>query len=322
MGRVRKKRIKIKYGKSKGTIPRPIVFSETKAGMKAAARQRRRRAAAPKETIEAKKPIEPKETIEPVTAVDFKEPVPAVYEPEKIEKEENIETEIQSITSETIEQLTKVMIYDHAGYGVLQLSVKELAGVMEVGEKEAAEHMGYMIKGELKKLIDEGYQEKTVLFLDMLREKNSNEFSTIFDLKKREATHLKSAMMGERFLTLIDPNLTITNIEESGGMARNTILNYRTVLRVLGPEIAKYRGKATPIDKMSDLYNHILDLIEENKDGITATEIIDSCAHVYRMPKGGSKKSGKTWKILDEIARVEKDGKTTFRDGKYFPCWE
>lgn len=199
MGRVRKKRIKTKYGKSKGTIPRPIVFSETKRGGEAAARRRRRRAAAPKGPTE---PREPKETIEPLTAVNSKEPVPAIYEPE------NIAAEIQSITDETTENLEKELATDEPlEYGMLKLGVEE---------------------------------------------------------------------------------------------------------------ITRYRKRIIPIDKMSGLYDHILELVKANKDGITPTDILSDCGRAYGMPIRG--KSNKKWAILDEIASVEKDGKITFRDGKYFPC--
>jgi hypothetical protein len=307
MGRVRKKRIKIKYGKSKGTIPRPIVFSETKAGMKAAARQRRRRAAAPK------KPIEAKKTIEPVVAVDFKEPVPAIYEPE------NIAAEIRSITDEVVETLKKELATDEPPqYGMLELGVDDFAKESGMEKEEAAGRMAYMIKDELKKLIDGNDRKKTISFLDMLREKSLYELSTIFNLGKGEAKHLKSAMMGERFLTLIDPNMSIRKIEENSDVGRNTVLNYRTALKALGPEIARYRTRNTPIDKMSDLYDHILELVEASKDGITPTGILSDCGDAYGMPT--IRKSDRKWTILDEIARVEKDGKITFRDGKYFPC--
>lgn len=118
--RKKKRRIKRKYGKTKGTIPPPIVFSETRRGQEAAERRRLRQAVAPKEPIESKKPIEP-ETTGPVAVVDFEEPVPTIYEPE------NIETEIQSMTSETIETLEKELATDEPlEYGVLELGIGEI----------------------------------------------------------------------------------------------------------------------------------------------------------------------------------------------------
>lgn len=311
----KKRRIKRKYGKTKGTMPRPIVFSETKKGMEAAARHRRRQAATPIEPIESKKPIEPKETTGPVAAVGFKEPVPITYEPE------NIETETRLITDEMIETLTKELATDEPpDYGVLELGIEEFAKESGIDKKEAAGRMAYMIKDELKKLIDGDDRKKTISFLDMLREKSLYEFSTIFDLKKRGALNLRSSMMGERFFILTDPNLTIREIVEKSGLGKNTVMNYRTALRVLGPEIAKYRRRRISVDDMSDLYDHILDLIEENKDGITPTDILNDCGDVYGMPASGSQKTDKKWRIFNEIARVEKRGKITFRDGKYFSC--
>ena len=85
-------------------------------------------------------------------------------------------------------------------------------------------------------------------------------------------------------------------------------------------EITRYRKRIIPIDEMSGLYNRILELVESNKDGITPSDILDDCGNAYGMPKTGPSKSDRKWKILDEIAGVEKDGKIIFRDGKYFLC--
>ncbi len=290
------------------------MFSETNRGREAAARQRRRQAAAPKYPIDAR---ETKETIEQVTAVNFKEPVPAIYEPK------NVEAEIQSITDETIEKMAKELATDEPlEYGMLELGIEEFAKGSWMDEKEAAGRMAYMIKGELKKLIDEGDRKKTISFLNMLRKKSLYDVSTIFNLGKRDASNLRSSMMGERFFILTDPNLTIREAAEKSGLGKNTVMNYRAALKALGPEIARYKTKGIPIDKMSDLYDHILELVEANKDGITPTDILNDCEAAYGMPRVGSPKSNKKWRILDEIASAEKDGKITFIDGKYFPCWE
>ena len=191
--RKKKRRDKIKYRKTKGTIPRPIVFSQTKRGQEAAERRRRRQAAKPKETIESKKPIEPKETIESVAAVDFKKLVQAIYKPE------NIEREVQSITDKVVQTLVKKLATDKPPeYSVLEPDVEK---------------------------------------------------------------------------------------------------------------ITKYRTKIISIDEMSGLYDHILGLVQANKDGITPTDIVDDCGHAYGMPRTGPSKSDRKWKMLDEIAHVEKDGK-------------
>lgn len=115
--------------------------------------------------------------------------------------------------------------------------------VLESGldEETVSGYVARLAKNEVNRRLADN-KESVQQLLDVLKEKDTNEFSVIFDITEGKAQHLKSSLMEDRFFTLIDPEMLSQEKMKETGLPKTTFYNYLSALKELVPGIGSPKG--------------------------------------------------------------------------------